>query len=111
MILNLKDFNESVEYERFKMENLFGYVHDEERLLQHWCLWIYAMHIILYRSIQIFENFSSLNGVVSCMPAYTCFANGLANCPRYFTKLLMPVYACPPQIAGLSFGFKGTSCS
>ena len=25
--------------------------------------------------------------------AYTCFPNGLANCPRYFTKLLKPVYA------------------
>ena len=24
---------------------------------------------------------------------YTCFANGLSNCPRYFTKLLKPVYA------------------
>ena len=25
--------------------------------------------------------------------AYTCFANGLCNCPRYLTKLLKPVYA------------------
>lgn len=26
--------------------------------------------------------------------AYICFANGMANCPRYFTKLLKPVYTC-----------------
>ena len=26
--------------------------------------------------------------------AYTCFVNGMANCPRYFTKLFKPVYTC-----------------
>ena len=36
---------------------------------------------------------------------YTCFANGLCNCPRYFTKLLKPVYASLRSRGFLSAAF------
>ena len=37
--------------------------------------------------------------------AYTCFANGLGDCPKYFTKLLKPVYTCLRAHGFLSASF------
>ena len=36
---------------------------------------------------------------------YTCFPNGLSNCPLYFTKLMKPVYATLGSPGYLSTSF------
>ena len=40
---------------------------------------------------------------------FTCFPNGLAFCPRKFTKLKKPVFATLQQLGHLSSGYIGDS--
>ena len=90
MILNLKQFNEGVEYEHFKMENLTS----ATNLMKKGCFLGSVDLRWAYYSVPIHAEFTK------CLKfqwrgqlyAYTCFPNGLANCPRYFTKLLKSVY-------------------
>lgn len=91
MILNLKRFNDCVEYEHFKMENLHSAT--DMMTLNCWMASADIRHAYYcvsvnseYRKYLKFQWRGQLF-------QYTCFPNGLANCPRYFTKLLKPVYA------------------
>ena len=91
MILNVKQFNESVEYEHFKVENLSA----ATQMMKHGCFIASADLRHAYYSVSIKAEFHEFlkfkwKGQLS---AYTCSANGLCNCPRYLTKLLKPVYA------------------
>ena len=89
MILNLKKFNEAVEYEHFKMEN----VSSATQMMTKGCYMASVRHALYSVSIKpetrnVLE-FQWRNQLYE----YTCFANGLCNCPRYFTKRMKSVYA------------------
>ena len=91
MILNVKQFNESVEYEHFKVENLSAATQMMKR--GYFIASVDLRHA--YYSVSIkpeFRKFLKFKWKGQ-LYAYTCFANGLCNCPRYLTKLLKPVYA------------------
>ena len=91
MILNLKQFNQTVQYEHFKMENL---TLATEMMTQH----CYMASVDLrhaYYSVPVKPDFRKFLRFKwkDQLYQYTCFANGLCNCPRYFTKLMKPVYS------------------
>ena len=91
MILDLKDFNQNVSYEHFKMENL-----DTALLMVTKDCFMASIDLKhAYYSVPIKKEFRkylkfSWKGNLY---HYTCFPNGLSCCPRFFTKLLKPVYA------------------
>lgn len=91
MILNLKEFNESVEYEHFKMENLSS----ATSMMKEGCYMASVDLRHAYYSVPVHSDFKKFLKFQwrGQLYVYTCFPNGLANCPRYFTKLLKPVYA------------------
>ena len=108
MILNLKMFNTSVEYDHFKMENFSTVL----SMISKGC---YLGSIDLrhaYYSVSIdsfYRKFLKFEwrGVLY---EFTCMANGLACCPRYFTKLLKPIYATLRAQGFLSTAFIDDSC-
>jgi len=108
MILNLKKFNEKVEYEHFKMENLSS----ATQMMTEGC---YLASVDLkhaYYSVPVdraFRKFLKFEWQGK-LYAYTCFPNGLSNCPRYFTKLLKPVYAILRGKGHLSAAFIDDCC-
>ena len=100
MILNLKDLNQHVQYYHFKMETLI----DAIRLMTPNCFMGSVDLKDAYYSVPIakthqkFLKFKWDNSLY----AFTCFPNGLASCPRKFTKLLKPVYSVLGQLGHLS---------
>ena len=80
-----------MEYEHFKMEN----VQTAIQMIRKGC---YMASIDLksaYYSVPVGKKYRKYlkfywNGQLF---HYTCFPNGLSNCPRYFTKLMKPVYS------------------
>lgn len=91
LILNLKKFNENVQYEHFKMENL----QSATGLMKQGCYMASVDLRHAYYSVPVAQEFRKYlkfkwRGILY---SYTCLPNGLSCCPRYFTKLLKPVYA------------------
>ena len=91
LILNLKEFNENVEYHHFKMDSIQSVIN----MVTPNCFMAsidikdaqYSLPIAPeHRKYLRFQWKGKLL-------QYTCFPNGLACCPRLFTKLLKPVYA------------------
>jgi len=108
MILNLKKFNEKVEYQHFKMENLMS----ATDLMTKGCFLASVDLRHAYYSVSVDQEYRKFlkfqwKGVLY---QYTCFANGLSNCPRYFTKLLKPVYANLRGKGHLSAAFIDDCC-
>lgn len=91
MILNLKEFNENVEYQHFKMENL----HSATKMIREGCYMASVDLRHAYYSVPLAEDHQKFLKFVwrNQLYQYTCFPNGLSSCPRYFTKLMKPVYA------------------
>ena len=91
MILNLKTLNKDVEYHHFKIETLRNALD----LVRKNCFFCsldlkdayFSVHVT--EASQEFLKFSWR----SQLYAFTAFPNGLACCPRLFTKLLKPVMA------------------
>ena len=89
MILNLKSFNENVTHHHSKMDNIWSAI----RLMKPGC---YMASIDLkdaYYPVPICSNYQKFlrfewKGILY---QFVCFPNGLALCPRKFTKLLKPV--------------------
>lgn len=103
MILNLKSFNQHVEYQHFKMDSVWTAI----RLMTPNC---YMASIDLkdaYYSVPIakphqkYLKFEWNNMLFQ----FTCFPNGLAFCPRKFTKLMKPVFATLRQLGHLLSGY------
>lgn len=103
MILDLKKFNESVEYEHFKMENLYTAL----LMVQKDCYMASVDLRHAYYSVPIHKDFRKYLKFAwkGQLYEYTCFPNGLSNCPRYFTKLLKPVYSTLRSKGFLSASF------
>ena len=91
LILNLKEFNENVEYHHFKMESIQSVIN----MVTPNCFMASIDIKDAYYSVPIapehrkYLRFKWKGKLLQ----YTCFPNGLACCPRLFTKLLKPVYA------------------
>ena len=103
VILNLKQFNRSVKYEHFKMDTLWTVI----RMMKPNC---YMASIDLkntYYSVPIAETDQKYLkfGCQGNLFKFTCFPNGLALCPRKFTKLLKPAYCYLKQKENLSSGY------
>ena len=91
MILNLKYLNESIQYHHFKMEMLDS----ATRLMSRDCFMASIDFKDAYYSVPIHLSFQKYLKFMFRDQLYcvTAFANGLAPCPRLFTKLMKPVLA------------------
>ena len=91
LILNLKKFNESVEYQHFKMENAATAM----QMMRKNCYMASVDLRSAYYSVPVDKNHRKYLKFIwnGQLYQFTCFPNGLTNCPRYFTKLMKPVYA------------------
>ena len=103
MILNLKRFNQHVQYQHFKMDSIWTAI----RLIKPNC---YMASIDLkdaYYSVPIAKPHQKYLKFEwnNMLYKFTCFPNGLAFCPRKFTKLMKPVFATLQQLGHLSSGY------
>ena len=103
MILNLKRFNQHVEYQHFKMDSVWTAI----RLITPNC---YMASIDLkdaYYSVPIAKPHQKYLKFEwnNMLYKFTCFPNGLAFCPRKFPKLMKPVFATLRQLGHLSSGY------
>lgn len=85
IILNLKEFNENVEYLHFKMDSI-------KVVLSHVTrgCWMASLDLKqAYHSVHIAEDYQKYLKFIwgQELYQYTCYPNGLAPCPRKFTKL------------------------
>ena len=91
LILNLKKFNNAVEYHHFKMEN----IHTVSELVTKNC-WMSSLDLKdAYYSVPIHATSQQFlkfryKGIIY---KFLVFPNGLSTCPRRFTKLLKPALA------------------
>ena len=87
MILNSKGLNESTEYVHFKMESVTC-------AIQNLCIWAIDLTDAYCSVPMAIEHRKYLRFLwKNTLYQYTCLPNGLAPSPRYFTKLLKPVYS------------------
>ena len=103
MILNLKPFNEFVQYHHFKMDTLKSAI----KMMKPGC---YMASIDLkdaYYSVPVAKEHQKYLKFVfnGTLYQYTCLPNGLSSAPRIFTKLLKPVYACLHTLGHLNLGY------
>ena len=103
MILNLKNFNENIEYYHFKMDTFESAI----KLIKPNCYMASVDLRHAYYSIYIAEEEQKklrfvFNGKVY---QYVCLANGISCAPRLFTKLMKPVYATLRQLGHSNSGF------
>lgn len=91
LILNLKSFNEYVQYHHFKMESIQSVL----KLVKHNCYMAQVDLKDAYYSVPIVQEHRKILRLKfkGKLFQYTCFPNGLACCPRLFTKLLKRAYA------------------
>jgi hypothetical protein len=103
MILNLKEFNKSVEYQHFKMDNLTS----ATQMMKKGCFMASVDLRHAYYSVPVAQEHRKFLKFTwrGQLYQYTCFPNGLCNCPRFFTKLLKPVYATLRAKGHLSTAF------
>lgn len=103
MILNLKSLNQYATYYHFKMDT----IHAAVEMMTPGC---YRCSVDLksaYYSVAIAQSdkkylkFSWRGKLYH----FTCFPNGLAFCPRKFTKLLKPVYSTLRNLGHLSVAY------
>lgn len=103
MILNLKKFNEIVEYKKFKMDTLKIALN----LITPNC-WMASVDLVsAYYSVPIAKEDRKYLKFLwkGTLYEYTCYSNGLAQCPRCFTKLTKPIYAHLHSLGHMSTGY------
>lgn len=91
LILNLKNLNQTVTYHHFKMDNLYSIL----KLVKQNC-WMASVDLKdAYYSCPVAQEHQKYLKFFWNNQYYkfTCFPNGLACCPRKFTKLMKPVFA------------------
>lgn len=102
-ILNLKQFNEYVEYHHFKMDTLEAAIN----MIKPGCYMASVDLKDAYYTVPIDPSHQKFlkfwwDGKFF---QYTCLPNGLASAPRIFTKLLKPVYSALRSAGHLSSGY------
>lgn len=103
MILNLKSLNENITYHHFKMDTVWSAI----RMMTPLC---YMASIDLkdaYYSVPIHPEHQKYLKFLwkGQLYKYVCFPNGLALCPRKFTKLLKPIFSLLRNKGHVSVGF------
>ena len=103
MILNLKQFNEHVAYHHFKMDTLASAI----SMMKPHCFMASVDFKDAYYSVPIASIDQKFLKFIwdGQLYKFVCFPNGLACCPRMFTKLLKPVYANLRQQGHESSGY------
>lgn len=103
MILNLKSLNHYVKYHHFKMDTIATAI----EMVTPGCFMASIDLKDAYYSVAIanedrkYLKFSWRDNLYQ----FTCFPNGLALCPRKFTKLLKPAYSTLRQMGHLSVSY------
>ena len=103
LILNLKGLNACIEYQHFKMESLTCAI----QLMKKNCYMASIDLTDAYYTVPValehrkYLRFFWRNRLFQ----YTCLPNGLASAPRYFTKLLKPVYSTLRSQGYLNVGY------
>ena len=103
LILNLRGLNASIEYQHFKMESLTCAI----QLMKKNCYMASIDLTDAYYTVPValehrkYLRFFWRNRLFQ----YTCLPNGLASAPRYFTKLLKPVYSTLRSQGYLNVGY------
>ena len=89
LILNLKELNQYVKYTHFKMET----IHSILKLVSPMC-WMASVDLKdAYYCVKIHSSHQKFLKFMynSKLYKYTAYPNGLASCPRKFTKIIKPV--------------------
>ena len=102
MILNLKCLNQSVTFQHFKMDTIWTAIR-----MRPGCFMASIDLKDAYYSVPIHKDHQKYLKFQwrGKLYQYTCFPNGLAICPRKFTKLLKPVFSNLRSIGHLSVIF------
>ena len=100
LILNLKKFNESVEYTHFKMDS----IQKTKKLVEKNCYMAALDLKDAYYSIPINGHHQKFLQFVwrGSRYQFTCLPNGLSSAPRIFTKILKPVLATLHKMGHIS---------
>ena len=103
MIINLKEFNTTVEHHHFKMDTL----NTVTKMIKPGC---YMASIDLkdaYYTVPIHKDHQKFLKFEfkGCLHKYTCLPNGLSSAPRIFKKLLKPVYSTLHHQGHISMGY------
>ena len=103
MILNLKKFNEFVEYHHFKMDTLDTVI----KMMKPGCFMASVDLRDAYYTVPVHpEHRKYLKFLFNdTLYQYTCLPNGLSSAPRIFTKLLKPVFATLHEQGYLNSGY------
>lgn len=102
MILNLRAFNEFVQYHHFKMDT----VETAINMMTPGCFMASIDLKNAYYTMAISTDHQKYLKFIfnSSLYQYTCLPNGLSCAPRVFTKLLKPVYSTLHNLGYLSLG-------
>ena len=103
MVLNLKTLNTFVKYQHFKMDTVWTAIN----MMKPNCFMASIDLKDAYYSVPICQNHQKYLKFFWKGKFYTfqVFPNGLALCPRKFTKLLKPVYAFLRSLGHLSVAY------
>ena len=103
MILNLKDLNYNIEKKHFKMDTFLSAVN----LVKQNCYMASVDLRDAYYTIPISAEFRKYLRFEwqGKLYQYTCLPNGLSSAPRYFTKILKPVYSSLRSKGHLNVGY------
>jgi len=108
MILTLESFNKHLTYHHFKMDSVWTAI----RLMTQNCHMASIDLKDAYYSVPIAKSHQKYlkfewNNILF---QFACFPNGLACCPRKFTKLMKLVYTTLRQLGHLSSDYIENSC-
>jgi hypothetical protein len=103
LILNLKRMNESVKYEHFKMEGIDNVM----AMMKKDCFMASIDLKHAYYSLPVHKDYTKFLKFIwkGKLYAYCVLPNGLSSGPRYFTKLLKPLFAKLRAEGHMSVGF------
>ena len=103
MILNLRAFNECVQYHHFKMDTLETAIN----MMTPGCFIASIDRKDAYCTVPISTDHKKNVKFIfdGSLYQYTCLPNGLSCAPRVFTKLLKPVYTTLHNLGYLSLGY------
>ncbi|KXJ09019.1 Transposon Tf2-6 polyprotein [Exaiptasia diaphana] len=103
MILNLKEFNQSVEYHHFKMDTLDTVL----KMVKPGCYMASVDLKDAYYTVPIHKDHQKFLKFEfkGCLYKYTCLPNGLSSAPRVFTKMLKPVFSTLHNQGYVSVGY------
>ena len=103
MILNLRAFNECVQYHHFKMDTLETAIN----MMTPGCFIASIDRKDTYCTVPISTDHKKNVKFIfdGSLYQYTCLPNGLSCAPRVFTKLLKPVYTTLHNLGYLSLGY------